>query len=296
MPFLLRLPFIGVLFSLLSVLLGLYTGILIKKLGADVTLVTTLFYRFLLSLPFLLAFAFYSRGLDLLLIRRKWTMAFRVFIGFGGAVFWFLAMRNLPLGQAISLSQSSVIFVTLLSPFLLGERVGVYRWGAVAFGFCGLVIIANPFSETLSFQIIYGVLAALCSALLSISLRRLGKSDHPASVALLYNFCGTLIMGLIVVLFPSQHDIPHVGVWIDLALLGTVTGVAQIFLTSAYHYADAVTVASMRYVQIPLSGVLGYVLFTEIMTGAEIIGATIIVLSCCVIAWREFTYKSSTNG
>ena len=47
---LLRVPFIGVLFSLLSVLLGLYTGILIKKLGADLTLVTTLFYCFLLSL------------------------------------------------------------------------------------------------------------------------------------------------------------------------------------------------------------------------------------------------------
>ena len=59
---LLRLPFIGVLFSLLSVLLGLYTGILIKKLGADVTLVTTLFYRFLLSLPFLLAFAFWRHS------------------------------------------------------------------------------------------------------------------------------------------------------------------------------------------------------------------------------------------
>ena len=138
-------------------------------------------------------------------------------------------------------------------------------------------------------------LRLFCSALLSISLRRLGKSDHPASVALLYNFCGTLIMGLTVILFPSQHGIPHVVVWIDLALLGTVTGVTQIFLTSAYHYADAVTVASMRYVQIPLSGVLGYVLFSEIMTYAEIMGATIIVLSCCVIAWREFIYRSCAN-
>ncbi|MDG2403715.1 MAG: DMT family transporter [Paracoccaceae bacterium] len=99
-------------------------------------------------------------------------------------------------------------------------------------------------------------------------------------------------MGLTVVLFPAQHDIPHVGIWIDLAVLGTVTGVAQIFLKSSYYYADAVTVASMRYIQIPLSGVLGYVLFSEMMTYAEIMGATIIVLSCCVIGWREFIYKS----
>ena len=58
-------------------------------------------------------------------------------------------------------------------------------------------------------------------------------------------------------------------------------------MTSAYRYADAVVVASMRYLQMPLAGILGYVVFAEVMTAAEIAGVAIIILSCLVIAWRE---------
>ena len=48
-----------------------------------------------------------------------------------GNVFWVEARRNLSLGQATALFQSSVIFVTILSPFLLQETVGIYRWSSV---------------------------------------------------------------------------------------------------------------------------------------------------------------------
>ena len=90
-------------------------------------------------------------------------------------VFWVLAIRNLPLGQASALFQSSAIFVTILSPFLLLEPVGIYRWASVLLGLFGIILLTDPFSGYASFNIIYGVLAALAGAFLSIGLRRLGK-------------------------------------------------------------------------------------------------------------------------
>ena len=88
-------------------------------------------------------------------------MVMRIVFGFLGMVFWILAIRNLPLGLAAALFQGSVIFVTILSPILLKETVGIYRWSSVLLGLVGIYLLTDPFSESISFAIIYGFLAAL---------------------------------------------------------------------------------------------------------------------------------------
>ena len=69
----------------------------------------------------------------------------------------------------------------------------------------------------------------------------------------------------------------------------------QIVLTTAYQHSDAVVVASMRYLQMPVSGAVGYFLFAETMSFGEMIGALIIIGSCLVIAWRELVRSSEVN-
>ncbi|MDB3929836.1 DMT family transporter [Paracoccaceae bacterium] len=280
-------PLIGITFSIVSVFLGLASGLLIKKVSIEANLITTLFYRFVFSVPLLLLFAVYARGWSAFKISQKKTMAFRTIFGFSGMVLWMLAIRNLPLGQATALFQSSVIFVTLLSPFLLKENVGFFRWSSVILGLVGIIILTDPFSEKVSFNVIYGILAAVAGALLSITLRRLGKGDHSISVALVYNALAALVMLCVVFISPSSYHIEGNGVWMDLILLGIVTSVSQFFFTGAYHYVDAVVVSSMRYIQVPLAGFFGYLLFSEIMTLSEILGALIVISSCLIIGWRE---------
>ena len=82
---------------------------------------------------------------------------------------------------------------------------------------------------------------------------------------------------------------------IDLIFLGVIGAGMQIVLTSAYRYSEAVVVASMRYLQMPLSGVVGYVIFAETMSMSEILGALVIISSCLVIAWRELVRARKVN-
>ena len=91
----------------------------------------------------------------------------------------------------------------------------------------------------------------------------------------------------VVFISPSSYHIEGNEVWMDLILLGIVTSVSQFFFTGAYHYVDAVVVSSMRYIQVPLAGFFGYLLFSEIMTLSEILGALIVISSCLIIGWRE---------
>ena len=279
---------IGITCTLTAVVLGLVTGMLVKKVGTDVTVITTLFYRFLFSVPLLLIFAIVARKSQFLKIEQKKTLLLRIIFGLSGISFWFLAIRSMPLGQATTLFQSSVIFVTLLSPFLLNEKVGWFRWAAVLTGLIGIIIVTDPFSSAMSIAVIYGILAASSGAILAILLRRLGRSDKPTSIALWYNFSGTIVIAVIIIIMPKQLSSIGGQTLIDLILLGAVASVLQIFFTTAYKYLDAVVVSSMRYIQIPLSGFAGYLLFSESMSLNQILGAIIIICSCLVIAWREF--------
>ena len=279
---------IGITCTLTAVVLGLVSGILVKKVGTDVTVITTLFYRFLFSVPLLLIFAIIARKSQFLKIEQKKTLLLRIIFGLSGISFWFLAVRSMPLGQATTLFQSSVIFVTLLSPFLLNEKVGWFRWAAVLSGLIGIIVVTDPFSSAMSIAVIYGILAASSGAILAILLRRLGRSDKPTSIALWYNFSGTIVIAVIIIIMPKQLSSIGGQTLIDLILLGAVASVLQIFFTTAYKYLDAVVVSSMRYIQIPLSGFAGYLLFSESMSLNQILGAIIIICSCLVIAWREF--------
>ena len=281
-------PFLGLFLSFLAVLLGLATGILIKKTGTDIGIVTTLFYRFLFSIPLLCAYALYMRGRQFLQINQTKTLALRIIFGGSGIIFWFLSIRNMPFGQATALFQSAVIFVTIFSPLLLGEKIGIYRWSAVIAGLFGVFIVSDPFSGDISYYTLFGVCAAMSGAALSIVLRRLGKGDAPASIALWYNGSGTIVAGLVVIFMPSLLDPVGGELLFDLILLGVIGSALQICFTSAYQYSDAVVVSSMRYLQIPLSGMAGFLMFAEVMSFTQILGVVIIISSCLVIAWREF--------
>ena len=286
---------LGISLSFLAVVFGVLTGVLVKQLGPEVNIITALFYRFLFSLPILFLFAVFVRGQQFLQINQRRIMLFRVIFGCCGITFWFLSLRHMPLGMATALFQSSVIFITLLSPIFLGERVGLYRWSAVLAGLSGVLIITDPFSGNISWYFLYGIGAALTGAVLSLLLRQLGKGDAPVSVAIWYNLLGFGALGTIVLILPHQLYSISQAVMFDLILLGVIGAGLQIVLTTAYRYSDAVVVASMRYLQMPVSGVVGYFLFAEVMSHGEIIGALIIISSCLVIAWRELVRSREVN-
>ena len=285
----------GISLSFLAVVFGVLTGVLVKQLGAEINIVTALFYRFLFSLPILFLFAICVRGQQFLQIKQRRIMLFRVIFGCFGITFWFLSIRHMPLGMATALFQSSVIFITLLSPIFLGEKVGLYRWSAVLTGLSGVLIITDPLSGDMSWYFLYGIGAALSGAVLSLLLRQLGKGDAPASVAIWYNICGFGVLSAIALILPEQLYSISQAVMVDLVLLGVIGAGLQIVLTTAYSYSDAVVVASMRYLQMPVSGAVGYFLFAEVMSHGEIMGALIIIGSCLVIAWREFVRSSEVN-
>lgn len=97
----------------------------------------------------------------------------RTLIGLASMLCGFWAIGHLPLSQAISLSYSTPLFVTVLAVIWLHEQVRLRRWLAVAAGFVGVLVILRPGSSTFTPGLLIALLAAVISAVVAIQIKQL---------------------------------------------------------------------------------------------------------------------------
>ena len=281
---------IGIGFMLMSVLAGLITATVVKRFSVELSVLTVLSVRFLYSMPLLILFGLMIRQAELWRINRWDMLTLRMFVGHLGIIFWFLSVRNTSLGQATALFQSSAIFVTILAPILLQEKVGLYRGGAVVVGLIGIVMITNPFTGSLNIGSFWGIMSALAGAALIIALRKLGKSDAPISVALWHNGLGSVLYPCLLLLWmPAEaHLLAGADFLLIFIIFGMAASLVQFGFTSAYRYGEAVVLVPMRYLSVPASALIGWIYWQEEALMVEMLGMGIVVASCIFISFREY--------
>ena len=186
-----------------------------------------------------------------------------------------------------ALLQTIPIFVTLMAPILIGERVGWPRRIAVLIGFIAVFLIIDPSSENwLNFGLVLGILSPFFGALMLITLRKLGQTDHPSSTALWYNIIGAISFLLVSIamnsIWPSNLELYYM-----LIAIGIMSSFQQIFLSYSHKLAPAVVLAPLRYLSVPFGVVAGMVFFNEILTGSFFIGVGLLVCSSFFIIKRN---------
>ena len=278
---------IGIILMFGMVICVLVVASLVKVLGNNIDFRIVIAGRFFFSLPILYIVGWKIRKTDLFSVNSKTNMTFRVVVGSAGICFWFLAVRNADFGQVTALTQSATIFVAILAPFLLNEILGLWRFSAIIIGFLGIILITDPFQGSVSIGLVYALLAAITSALLSIILRKLGKSDEPITVAIWHNTIGFIAFSSL--LF---FDFPEVKIFnfnsiLLLILLGVFGSLLQLFFTYAFKYGEAMILTPMRYISVPGAMVIGLAFWGEMPSSTQFFGAIITIGSCLVITWRE---------
>ena len=289
---------LGIVFMLMAVLAGLITSLIIKDLSPIATLMVLLSLRFLFSIPFLTFGAFYKRGKDLLKVKRWDRLIMRIVAGQIGIVFWFLSVTHTTLGQATALFQSSAIFVTILSPLILKEKVGIYRGSAVFLGLVGIIMITNPFASDFNIGTVYGVIAAISGAILVVLLRLLGRTEEPVTVALWHNLVGALGYPIVMIILGDAlifTDIVETSL-LMMCFFGLAASFVQIGFTSAYRYGEAAVLAPIRYLSVPAAAFLGWLIWAEALTITEIAGMFIVVGACVFISWREYHLNKASGA
>lgn len=279
-------PLAGIALRLLTALLLAIMFAMVKLAASrGVNLVETLFYRQIGSAVCAVGLVAAGPGFASLRTRRVGAHVGRMGLGMTAMALNFVAMIMLPLAEATAIGFTVPIFSVVLAALVLGEPTGKWRWGAVAAGFLGVLVIVQPGSgeEPLAGAIV-AIVAALITAAVTIMIRRLGATERASTTVFWFAASSLVPLAVLMLWFAKAHDPATWGVLAVIALAG---GLAQLTLTGALRLAPVALVMPMDYTSLLWATLLGIWLFAELPTPWTWLGAPIIIASGLVIVWRE---------
>ena len=287
-------PFTGIALKLCSVVLFVIMAALIKATTEDVPTGQAMFFRSFFALPVIVLWLILRRELSTgLHTSNVMGHVWRGLIGVCGMGFGFSALGYLPLPDVTAIGFAAPLLTVIFAAVLLGERLRLYRISAVLLGLLGVIVILSPrlsiFSgEAMNSTAQIGVLLVLASAvfraLAQIHIRRLAQSEQTAAIVFYFSLTTTVLSLLTL---PFGWTIPDTSATLMLIGAGLIGGVSQIFITSAYRFADAAVIAPFDYASILFAMVIGYVFFADVPTPQMLIGSAIVIFAGLLIIWRE---------
>jgi drug/metabolite transporter (DMT)-like permease len=205
-------------------------------------------------------------------------------IGIGSMLCGFWAIGHLPLSQAIALSYSTPLFVTVAAVAWLGEHVRKRRWAAVLVGFIGVLIVVRPGTSGFSVGSLVAVMAAVFSAVVAVQIKQLSRID-PADTIVFYTYVFWVPLSLLPALFVWQW--PQGDAWLWLVSTGLCGTGGQLLWTRALRLGDVSALTPISFMQLPVVSIAGYFLFGEGIDRWTVAGAAIILAANAYIAHRE---------
>jgi drug/metabolite transporter (DMT)-like permease len=216
----------------------------------------------------------------------------RSFLGLGATFTFWWALVFISLADCVAIAFLSPLLVTALSALLLGEKVGVHRWGAVILGFAGVMIIIRPGMGIVHWAVVLPLIMSLFWANYQITTRILSRTDN-ALTTLFYTASGALFFTTLVVWWVWVT--PTFKQWLILACSGFLGTMGHYFLIKAFELAPASMLAPFSYTSILWSILLGYVLFGDFPDEWTIAGVVIVISSGLYIIQRERCYEDQIN-
>jgi drug/metabolite transporter (DMT)-like permease len=197
---------------------------------------------------------------------------------------FFWAVAELPLAEVMAYYMAGPIYVTALSPFLLGERVGWRRWTAVAVGFVGVVVALHPSPDTISLGTVCALTGSFSYAMFLVTTRKLAGT--PATVLITGQLLAALLFGGVLVLSQRWTAPGAVDLLLMLVLgIGSLAG--NLCVNQSLRIAPASVVVPFQYTLILWGMIFGYLFFGEVIGPLTMIGAGIIIGAGLFIFLRE---------
>ncbi len=293
----------GIGFLLLAMLIGSLQAVAVKWLGGKYSVLEIVTIRSLVALPITLLF-FRLEGNKGLPTTKQYKLQYvRGIFLFLSYTTFMMGLAALPLADIESIRFSGPMMITILSVFMLGEKVDLRRWLALIVGFAGILLIVQPGSMNFNEGSLFVLISVLFYALTVIYTRKMKTADSNATMAyfslwvyLTAAFITSLLtaaVGEIPNAHPSIAFLFHPWVMptlLDLCImsgLGLVWAGWMYFMTRAYSTTQASVIAPFEYASLPISVMWGFFIWHEIPAGITIAGAGLTLISGLYIFYHE---------
>ncbi len=217
--------------------------------------------------------------------------ALRNVFHFTGQNLWFYAVTVIPLAQVFALEFTTPLWVIVLSPLILGEKLTPMRGLAAVMGFTGILIVARPDMQGINTGVITAASCAIFFALTIMLTKKLTRTQSITCI-LFYLTTMQLVLGVIAAGYDGDIAIPTLTSLPFVILIGAAGLIAHYCMTNALALAPATVVVPIDFVRLPVIAVIGMLLYNEALDIWVFAGAAIIFTGNYLNIWSETRRQS----
>ncbi len=246
-----------------------------RELSAGLDTFEIMLYRSLVGVGIVLAVGAAAGTLSQVSVLRFRLHVIRNVTHFTAQNLWFYAIATIPLAQVVALEFTSPLWVVLLAPLVLGERLTPVRALAALLGFVGILIVARPGVTPLEAGQVTAAGAALGFALTALATRALTRTESITCIMFWLTLMQA-VLGLAAAGVDGDIALPGPGALPFVALVGVAGLSAHFCLTNALRLAPAGVVMPMDFARLPVIAFVGMALYAEPLEWAVLVGALVI--------------------
>lgn len=266
------MPQKAIVYMIISALAFTLLNVFVKSLK-EFSVYQIVFFRsagsLFFTLPYLIKYKISLKG------NKVSLLVLRSVFGLISMTLFFLSLKYIAMGTAVSLRYIAPIFAAIFAILILKETIKPIQWLYFLIAFSG-VLILKGLDTTLKIEgVIFALVSALFAGLVYITIRKIGNQDHPVVVVNYFMILSTIIGGLLAI---NSWIQPIGKEWLVLLSLGIFGYFAQLFMTKALQIGETNVVAPLKYLEVIFTIILGLIWFQEVYTFWSILGIVMIIV------------------
>lgn len=190
---------------------------------------------------------------------------------------WFFALFTAPLAQVIALEFTAPLWVLILSPFLVAERLTAVRSIAALMGFAGVLLVAQPGATPITPGLMAAAGAALGFAFTYLFTKKLTRVTSTGCI-LWWMTVSQAILGFLCAGLDGRIAIPSVSALPWIAVIGAAGLTAHFCIANALRIAPATLVMPFDFLRLPVIALVGLLFYDE-PVGLFVIAGAVLILS-----------------
>lgn len=251
------------------------------------------FIRFILGLAILSPWIF--SGKIQIVLKAFPKHLIRALAGLIAVYCYFYALEMLPIINAVSLSNTTPLFMPIVIFFWLKRIVPKWRLVGVAIGFIGVLFVLQPTLFMFEWATLAGLGSGILGALALLGVRQLSRVESTETILAYY-----FLISSCIAFFPALYAWRAITAmeWLSVLSIGVFSTIAQFFLTKSFTHSPASKASALTYLNVVFSGIAAWFLLNESPNWIEVTGIFLVVVGglITILDQEQSTHWGKKSG